>query len=186
MNVKIDNSLGRGSVYKPENRPSVVRRALAFIIDLVAVFLIVIVLFVFFSLAMGMPVEMMPFLMWPTFLIYFVVMKPSFLRTIGYRIMKLKVVTLRGNKPSSPRMLFRYLLWLFVSPIPDILWASADRDGRTLRDCFSGTQVLRAYAVSDHDGPIHLSRTFGFCWCMFYPQVSFPRVKTASESSVTT
>ncbi len=186
MNTKIDKSLGHGGRYNAESHPGVIRRALAFLIDLVVIYLNAYILFLLCWMTLEIPEIWQQNFFWPTFLAYLTILKPSSMRTIGYRVMKLKIVTLQGTKPSVVRMCFRYLLWLLIHPIPDILWTSADRDGRTLRDCFSGTQVLRADAVSDQDGPIHLSRNFGFCWCMFYPQVSFPRVKTASESSLAT
>ena len=80
--------------------------------------------------------------------IYLSIIKPSRLRTLGYIFMGVKIVDLKGQRPSFFKMAFRYLL-LIVGPfslIHDILWLISEKTKQTFRDKVSGTYVIKKNA----------------------------------------
>jgi uncharacterized RDD family membrane protein YckC len=81
--------------------------------------------------------------------LYFVVMKRSQVRTVGYRMTGLKVVNLRGSAPSVLAMTLRicvviWLAWPFG--VFDFLYMFGDERRRKLSDVLAGTCVVRTRA----------------------------------------
>lgn len=75
---------------------------------------------------------------------YLAILKPSRLRTLGYRIVGVRIVDHSGKPPSIVRMTFRVLLWSLgpFNPVVDLLWLGGDRHRQTLRDKIAGTYVI--------------------------------------------
>jgi uncharacterized RDD family membrane protein YckC len=99
---------------------------------------------------------------------YFVLLKRSRFRTLGYKAAGARIVSLRGERPSI-LSLFGRLLFAFVGPLNfvlDLLWLTGDRDRQALRDKFAGTYVIRKDANPAGSGPIVL-RTYMF-WGMTF------------------
>jgi uncharacterized RDD family membrane protein YckC len=109
---------------------------------------------------------------------YLTVIKRSRWRTLGYRMLGLKIVTTRGTRPSLFRMTFRFLLWIFgpFNFLLDLFWLGADSEQQSLRDCYAGTYVVRNCAEPIGSAPIHLTRYHGMGLTLVYPRVVRPKL----------
>lgn len=90
-----------------------------------------------------------------TFL-YLVVLKRSKIGTVGYLVTGVKIVDLKGERPSVSKMIFRVLL-LLVGPIGifwDLLWLTSERTKQTIRDKMAGTYVVKRDAHPFGDGKL--------------------------------
>lgn len=80
--------------------------------------------------------------------IYLAFLKRSKYRTLGYIITGVKIVNLKGEKPSIFRMILRVGL-LMVGPfelVIDIIWLTSEMTRQTLRDKYVGTYVINQNA----------------------------------------
>jgi len=87
---------------------------------------------------------------------YLSIIKPSYLRTIGYRIAKLKIVNMKGCRPSLLQMTWRFLLLIFgpFHILIDLFWlGGGDDDRQALRDKMAGTYVVAANSLPVGSGP---------------------------------
>lgn len=80
---------------------------------------------------------------------YFVLLKRSRIRTLGYILAGARVVNLRGERPSILSLVGRLL---FVAGGPanfliDLLWISSDPSRQAIRDKFAHTYVIRKNAT---------------------------------------
>jgi len=109
--------------------------------------------------------------------LYLTVIKASRLRTLGYRMVGARIVTLKGERPSVFRMTFRLFLWVFgpLNVVADLIWLGVDRDRQSLRDHFAGTFVVKASAAPIGEGPIHLAYVQAFALSLMLPTVTRPR-----------
>ena len=99
---------------------------------------------------------------------YFVLLKRSTFRTIGYIALGAKIVDLRGGQPSILSLLGR-LLFAFVGPLNfliDLFWLTGDANRQAVRDKFAGTYVARLHATPAGSAPIRV-RTYMF-WGMTF------------------
>lgn len=88
---------------------------------------------------------------------YLTVCKASSFRTLGFRLMGLQIITLKGTRVPWYQMTFRLLLWS-VGPfnlILDACWIYADDARQTCRDCYSGTLVVRNNATESGQATLH-------------------------------
>lgn len=104
---------------------------------------------------------------------YVVVLKPTTLRTVGYRVAGCRIVNLQGERPSVFRMTYRSLLWIFgpFNLLMDLFWCASDDDRQTLRDRFAGTCVIRNGAQPVGTGEVHLTRFNALGYALAYPAV---------------
>ena len=114
------------------------------------------------------------FLAW----IYLAVLKPSRIRSVGYWVTDVRIVTINGGKPSPFCMTLRLaatMLWLLLSPFGffwlDLLWTTVDDERQMLRDLFSGTRLIRNNARPIGRGWIEYSFYTAFGLILFYPSV---------------
>ena len=170
-----DNSLGEGVFYAPPDYAGFIQRLVVIGVDLL---LLLVILWV-----MWLPFQTHPnAYFWTTFAtiswIYLTLIKSSKLGTVGYRLTGLKIVNLRGERPSVIRMTFRLLLWLFgpFNVLFDLVWQWADTERQTLRDCLSGTYVVRANAEPVGSGSLYLARYSALGLALSYPRVRKPAV----------
>ncbi len=79
---------------------------------------------------------------------YLALLKRSKIRTLGYTLTGVKIVDLRGKKPSIFNMVFRAILLLFgpFELIFDIIWLMQEPTRQTLRDKYTGTYVINKKA----------------------------------------
>ncbi len=187
MNKPRDNSLGEGIYFELESYAGFIRRFAAIIID----FIVLLALYVFLSIIPllslsidaiheyeGEPDSRLMLLMIAIAWGYLVILKPSKWRTVGYRMTGLKIINTRGNKPSIFTMTFRLLLWMFgpFHLLFDLIWLSVDSERQSLRDCYSGTYVVRANAEPIGTAPIHLAYYNALGYSFMYPRVVRPKV----------
>ncbi len=76
---------------------------------------------------------------------YLSIAKRSETRTVGYRVVGLKIIDENGRKPSLFKMSFRFILLVFgpFHLLVDLIWLGGDEGRQTLRDKFVGTYVIR-------------------------------------------
>jgi len=92
--------------------------------------------------------QLMPvfFLLWAgLWFIYFVLLKRSTFGTLGYKLCKVRIVNLRGERPSILALTFR-LIFAAIGPLNmlvDLIWLSGDENRQALRDKFAQTYVVK-------------------------------------------
>jgi len=99
---------------------------------------------------------------------YFVLLKRSRFRTLGYVTLGARIVDLKGGQPSIVSLLAR-LCFAFVGPLNaliDLFWITGDDNRQAIRDKFAGTYVVRLHASPAGSGPIRV-RTYMF-WGMTF------------------
>jgi len=99
---------------------------------------------------------------------YFVLLKRSRFRTLGYVVARARIVSLEGRPPAVMSLVSR-LLFALAGPLNfafDIVWLTGDRDRQALRDKFAGTYVVRRRASPAGSGPVVL-RNYMF-WGMSF------------------
>lgn len=137
-----------GAYFRREDYASFWIRLLVEIVDLA----VVIFLCVAFTLPLAaiLPSDRLGFnvilLHWIAFLfLYFVVLKGSRIRTLGYRIGRVKIVGLDGRAPGYSALTLR-LAFAILSPLSilDLMWLWHDEHRQALRDKFAGTYVVKA------------------------------------------
>jgi len=77
--------------------------------------------------------------------LYFVIVKHSRFRTLGYRLGRVRIVDARGQSPSWSALSLR-LLFAVVGPINfviDLLWIPSDPCKQSLRDKLAHTYVVK-------------------------------------------
>jgi uncharacterized RDD family membrane protein YckC len=137
--------------FSPEDYAGLWRRLVVQLIDLVTVAILWVVVTV--VIVVGTPAELPRSLVvlggWATLLFwYFVLLKGSRFRTLGYRLGRVRVVDIRGN-PAGVGALTVRLLFALGGPlnlIVDMAWIPSDRFRQSLRDKVAGTYVVRARA----------------------------------------
>jgi uncharacterized RDD family membrane protein YckC len=109
-------------------------------------------------------------------LVYLTAIKASDIRTLGYRLIGVKVVTFKGKRPSVLRMIFRLFIWLLgpLNIVMDLIWVGIDQDRQALRDRFAGTCVVKVNASPIREAPIHLSLYNAFGLSLMLPTVCRP------------
>jgi uncharacterized RDD family membrane protein YckC len=92
--------------------------------------------------------------------LYLAILKRSRARTIGYWLLKIKIIDAKGNPPSLLRMTWRFLLLVFgpLNLIIDLLWLGGDNYRQTLRDKMSGTYVVKSNALPAGNGTLVFER----------------------------
>jgi uncharacterized RDD family membrane protein YckC len=99
---------------------------------------------------------------------YFVLLKHSRFRTLGYVIAGAQIVNMKGDRPGILSLSGR-LLFALAGPINflfDILWLTGDKDRQAFRDKFAGTYVVRKHSSPAGVGAI-VMRTYMF-WGMTF------------------
>jgi uncharacterized RDD family membrane protein YckC len=87
---------------------------------------------------------------------YFVLLKRSSYRTLGYRLARLKIVGIDGQPPSYPALILRTMFG-FLGPLNwllDLAWISNDTNRQSLRDKFTDTYVVKMAAQAAGHGRI--------------------------------
>lgn len=105
--------------------------------------------------------------------IYLAILKSGSTRTIGYRLMGLKIVDLKGQRPSLLKMTWRFILLAFgpFSLLLDIIWIGGDDNRQSLRDKLAGTYVIRKNAVPSGTGLIGYTQYSLLCYQLLFKEV---------------
>ena len=112
--------------------------------------------------------------------LYFVILKRSTFRTIGYKVFGARVVNLQGQRPGILSLLGR-ILFVVGGPanvLIDLLWIPSDPCRQAIRDKFAHTYVIRRDAQ-----PIGVGRIVYRTYSMFGTTFLFQEVQ--SESPIT-
>jgi uncharacterized RDD family membrane protein YckC len=89
-------------------------------------------------------------------ILYFVVLKGSRFRTVGYAMARARIVNFRGERPGYLALAGRLAFAVFgpVNFFIDLLWVSSDPRRQALRDKFAHTYVIRQNAVPIGTSPV--------------------------------
>jgi len=177
-----DRSLGDGVYFAPHDYIGLGPRIIVFIIDsIVLVAMIWIAAFLWFN---AIPDNAATFLFVAIALIwaYLVPLKRTDVRTLGYRTVGGKLVTLKGTRPSNLMLTFRTLLWMFgpCNFLLDLIWCGIDDDQQTMRDRYSNMCLVRFTAQPIGTGEIHLAYFNAFGYNLIYPRVVHPKAQTST------
>src|SRR5215831_1148704 len=85
---------------------------------------------------------------------YFVVLKSSKFRTLGYRLGRVKIVGLDGRPPGYPALMLRSMFGVLgpLNWLLDLAWLSNDTNRQALRDKFASTYVVKINAQAAGQG----------------------------------
>jgi len=105
---------------------------------------------------------------------YFVLLKGSRFRTLGYVIAGARIVDRTGQRPGYGALLFRLSFVIFgpANFLIDLLWVSTDLSRQALRDKFAHTYVIRNGAAPVGTGRVVYRVYMVFGWTMLFPEVS--------------
>ena len=111
--------------------------------------------------------------------LYMAVVKANRLRTVGYRITGLKVVNLKGVRPSIFQMSWRFILLAFgpINVLADLIWLGGDDNRQTIRDKLAATYVIRLNAAPIGAGAIVPRQYFFIGWSFIFQEVKRSSMK---------
>lgn len=110
---------------------------------------------------------------------YLAILKRSNFRTIGYILTGVKIVDLKGERPSIFKMIFRVSL-LILGPfelIIDIIWLTQEATRQTLRDKYVGTYVVNQNAIPVGSGKLQTVTLGIMGWNLMYREVKESLIK---------
>jgi len=107
---------------------------------------------------------------------YLALIENTIFGTLGFLIVGVKIVNLRGDPPSILRMTLRLLLWSLgpFNLIYDLVWLAGDIHKQSLRDKIAGTFIVRRDALPAGNGPIKLARLMFMGWTFVFYEVKKP------------
>ena len=105
--------------------------------------------------------------------IYLAIMKSRPVKTAGYRLMGLKIVNLKGERPSILQMTWRFFLLTFgpIHILFDMIWLGGDDHRQAIRDKLAGTYVIKNNAVPSGSGPIGYTQYGLFGYQLIFREV---------------
>jgi uncharacterized RDD family membrane protein YckC len=159
VNQHTDTSLGFGVYFAPEDYVGFGPRLVIFAIDGLVLLGSLWLLQILWEGAVGRAWGLFALLAALSVWLYIVPLKRSPIRTVGYRLINCRLVTLDGKPPSLFMMTFRSLFWVFGpgNLILDFIWCGIDQDRQTLRDRYAGACLVKNGANPVGEGPIHLA-----------------------------
>ncbi|MEO8498066.1 MAG: RDD family protein [Planctomycetota bacterium] len=172
-----DRSLGDGVYFAAEDYIGFSPRIVILIVDS-AVLLVIVWALAFIWLNMfGEYDQLFPWILGLAIWLYVVPLKRSKTRTIGYRMVGARLVTLKGHRPSLMMLTFRSLLWMFgpCNFVFDLIWCGIDDDQQTMRDRFTYMCLVRNGAEPIGTGEVHLAYVNAFGYTLALPHVVHPK-----------
>ncbi|MBI5550808.1 MAG: RDD family protein [Desulfobacterales bacterium] len=171
-----------GVIFDKNDYAGFIKRVVITIVDLAVIFIVLASmfyisdhliddydLFYYFNLLF-----FVSFLVW-----YLALLKRSRYRTPGYILAGVKIVDLKGRKPSVFKMVFRAFL-LLIGPFEvliDIMWLTQEVTKQTLRDKYVGTYVVRKDAVPAGKGRLQVVTLGVMGWSLMYREVKEALIK---------
>ena len=157
--------------YRSEDYASFGLRMLIDIIDLFIVFAVFITVSLFTDDFFSMNLLMLVWIaIWFS---YFVLLKRSKMGTVGYMVAKVRIVNLKGERPSVYSLALR-LMFAILGPfnsILDLLWIPSDEHRQALRDKFAKTYVIKRTALPAGTGKIIYHNYDIFGWRFIFSEV---------------
>jgi uncharacterized RDD family membrane protein YckC len=105
--------------------------------------------------------------------VYLAILKAKGIPTIGYWVVKARIVDPKGNPPSLFKATVRFC-FAFIGPINfivDLIWISSDRHRQALRDKFGHTYVVKNTAKPVGIGEISYQRHFIVGWSFIFAEI---------------
>jgi len=149
-----------GVYYRRQDYAGLWRRLAVSILDAGVGFAGLLGLTLIWNVIMPASVAWLAFLTWLVVCyLYFVFCKRSRVRTLGYRIGRVRIVDICGDSPSLWSLTLRLLLALtgtyaYALGLIDLLWIAGDDDRQALRDKLAHTYVVKTSAQPLGRGPI--------------------------------
>jgi uncharacterized RDD family membrane protein YckC len=169
------DDLGEGAFFAPEACAGLFTRILILVVDfsvlLVCGVVLQIICYDFLPPSANPNVAF--FWSWLALSYFYLVFVESSVGTLGFLVTGVKIVNLKGEKPSFLRMTGRLCLWI-VGPFNffiDLFWATNDRHKQTLRDKLAGTYVVKKWALPCGKGRIRAVHYFLFGFSILFPEV---------------
>ena len=177
MSAIASSSRDEGVYYRREDYAGLWRRVLVSSVDAVVAFFGLLGLMLIGDAIPQASGLALAFVLWLVVsYLYFVVCKRSRARTLGYRLGRVKIVSIHGDSPSAWRVTFRLLLTLmggysYLLGLIDLCWITGDDDRQALRDKLAHTYVIRAAAEPMGRGPICYDVCHVLAWTLLLPRV---------------
>lgn len=111
---------------------------------------------------------------WLGLTVLYLAVAEAFVGTLGFLVTGMRIVNLRGERPSVWRMLFRLGLWLVggpFHPLLDLCFLAGDPHRQTVRDKLAGTYVVHREATPAGTGKIRAAQLMILCWSLYCPEV---------------
>lgn len=104
---------------------------------------------------------------------YFVLLRRSRLRTVGYRLFRVRIINLQGDRPDIFALAIRLVFSVFGpgNLLLDRFWIPSERARQALRDKFAHTYVIKADAVPVGRGPIVYAQYHFNAMTHLFPEV---------------
>jgi uncharacterized RDD family membrane protein YckC len=105
--------------------------------------------------------------------LYLAILKATGIPTIGYWVVKARIVDPRGNPPSLFKATVRFC-FAFIGPINfilDLIWISSDRHRQALRDKFGHTYIVKNTAKPVGIGKISYQRYFILGYSFIFAEI---------------
>jgi uncharacterized RDD family membrane protein YckC len=168
------HDLGDGVYFARRDYAGFLRRLVIIAVDLLVILVVGVVIQMAWNLARPEVESPVPWLLWMGFAyLYLTLLRGSHFRTLGYILTGVRIINLKGERPSYFWMNLRLLLWILgpINPIVDLLWFWGDDNRQMLRDKLAGTYVIRRGAVPIGGGPIRATTLFILSYAIVYPEV---------------
>jgi uncharacterized RDD family membrane protein YckC len=174
-----------GVYFFPEDYAGLGRRMAILALDFIVLLVACVFLVVFYAMANGLyhqkyGIDLTPLPFFLGFLAvcwtYLAVIE-GLVGTLGFLSADVKIVNLRGERPSIWRMTFRLLICVLFGifmPVYDLIWLAGDANWQSLRDKLAGTLVVRRDAIPAGGGPIKLRRMMFLGMSLAYFEVKNP------------
>ena len=162
--------------YRAEDYLGVVRRLIIDVVD-VSIASIVSLMVTLVVAGDSDTAEMRVLLTWlswsAVWVLYFVVLKGSRFRTLGYVLAGARIVNFRGERPSYLALLGRLAFGILgpVNFVIDLCWVWSDPSHQALRDKFAHTYVVRNGAVPAGAARIVYPTYMTFGWTLMFAEV---------------
>ncbi len=114
-----------------------------------------------------------------TWFAYFVILKRTRIRTLGYIICGVRIVNLKGELPSLMSLSIR-LIFAALGPfnaLLDLFWIPGDERRQALRDKFANTYVIKKDAQPAGRGQIVYTKYNIMAWNFLFQEVNESNTK---------
>jgi len=169
------HDLGDGVYFARRDYAGFLRRLFIIMVDLLVILVAGFVILMAWDLARpGGLKTPNPLVLWFGFsYLYLTILRGTRLRTLGYILTGVRIVNLKGERPSFFWMNLRLILWILgpINPIVDLVWFWGDDNRQMLRDKLAGTYVIRRKAAPIGGGPIRPITLFVLGYAIVYPEV---------------
>jgi uncharacterized RDD family membrane protein YckC len=172
-----ERDLGRGVYFARQDCAGFLRRLMIIVIDLLVILVVGVVILVTWNLAREEIASPIPALVWWALAyLYLTLLRGSRFRTLGYILTGVRIVNLKGTRPSFFWMNLRLFLWALapMTALVDLLWFWGDENRQMLRDKFAGTYVIKKGAIPIGEGPIRATTLFVLGYAIVFPEVRKP------------